>query len=102
MIVDIACDGVFGCLIEYERRDGEHRRGALFIAREPDGISESILVQLLDGLVAVSGVWVNLKKWPEGLDLRLFNHSRTSTEAFACDICAAMRQSDLGATIGYD
>ncbi|MFC0154181.1 hypothetical protein ACFFJ4_11305 [Xanthomonas dyei] len=92
MVIDIDCDGVLGCLVEYERRDSERSRIALFVPRESGQVPESILIRLLYGLVAVEGVWVNLKSYPTDVRLELFNHSRPSAAKFAADLRDAMRK----------
>jgi len=92
MAINIDCNGILGCLIEYERRESERSRAALFVARESDGLSEALLIRLLDGLVAAEGVWANLKSYPVAVVLKLFNHSRPSADAFAADIRDAMQK----------
>ena len=90
MVINIDCNGILGCLIEYERRESERSRAALFVAQESDGLSDALLIRLLDGLVAAEGVWANLKSYPAAVELKLFNHSRTSADTFAADIRNAM------------
>ncbi|RMH89097.1 hypothetical protein EBB59_10910 [Lysobacter pythonis] len=94
MIVDIACNGALGCLVEYQRRESERRRVALFVARESGGVPEAALIRLLDGLVAAEGVWANPKSYPAGVRPKLFNHSRPSAEQFATHL----RDAPQGAT----
>jgi len=91
MVVDIACNDTFGCLIEYERRDSERSRVALFVAQEPDRVTETTLIRLLDGLVSVEGVWANLGWCPDGVGLKLFNHSRPSANTFATHLCDVLQ-----------
>ncbi|UQQ16503.1 hypothetical protein [Xanthomonas arboricola] len=93
MIIDIACNGRLGCLVEYERRDSERSRLALFVARETDGLSEAVLIRLLDALVIAEGVWANLKSCPVTVELKLFNHSRPSAKIFAADLREAMQKT---------
>jgi len=93
MVIDIACNGRQGSLIEYERREDEHSRVALFVARESvGGIPEALLIHLLNGLVAAKGIWANLESYPATVERELFNHSRPSAAAFAADLCNAMRK----------
>lgn len=92
MVIDIACNGVVGCLVEYERRESEHSRVALFVVPGGGGVTEATLVQLLDGLVAAEGVWANLKAHPTDVSLKLFNHSRPSACEFAADLRDALRK----------
>lgn len=92
MIIDIVCNGIFGSLVEYERRDSERSRVALFVTREPREVSEANLIQLLDGLVAAEGVWANLKSHPTDVRLEPFNHSRPSAAKFAADLRNAMQK----------
>jgi hypothetical protein len=94
MVIDIACEGVLGCLVEHERRESEHSRVALFVARESSEIPEVILIRLLDGLVVSRGIWANLKSYPDAVVLKkLFNHSRPSADAFATDLYNAMKKT---------
>lgn len=86
MVIDIESSKAFGCLIEYERRKSERSRLAMFVTRQPVGVSEISLIRILDGLVSVEGVWANLEFYPDSLDLMLFNHSRPSAEKFAMDL----------------
>jgi hypothetical protein len=86
MVIDIESSKAFGCLIEYERRKSERSRLAMFVTRQPVGVSEISLIRILDGLVSVEGVWANLEFYPDSLNLMLFNHSRPSAEKFAMDL----------------
>src|SRR5690606_31860934 len=90
MIVDFACEESHGCVIEYERRQSERSRLALFISRESARIPDGVLLQLLDELVSAEGVWIRMKRCPSGLGLVLFNHSRPSAVKFAADLRAAL------------
>ncbi|WP_144406604.1 hypothetical protein [Xanthomonas oryzae] len=92
MVVDIACNGAFGSIVEYERRDSERSRVALFVTRESREVSEATLIQLLDGLVAAEGVWANLKSYPTDVRFEPFNHSRPSADKFAADLRDAVRK----------
>ncbi|MDR1075241.1 MAG: hypothetical protein LBL59_02765 [Xanthomonadaceae bacterium] len=91
MIVDIDCSGTCGSLIEFERRKDERSRAALLISSDTVSLSDERLWYLLHALVKAEGVWANLKPRPIDVELVLFNHSRTSAEAFAADICKALR-----------
>lgn len=90
MVVDIVCNDVSGCIVEYERRKSERSRLALFRTMGQTGVPDFALVRLLDGLVAAEGVWANLRAYPYGVELTLFNHSRTSADGFAFDIRDAL------------
>lgn len=90
MVVDIVCNDVSGCIVEYERRKSERSRLALFSTNGRSGVSESSLIRLLDGLAAAEGVWANMRAYPYGVELELFNHSRTSADSFASDIRDAL------------
>lgn len=93
MVVDIAYNEVSGAIVEYERRDNERSRLALFVTSASGGVPEAALARLLDGLVSVEGVWANMTSLPMGLALRLFKHSRPSAEIFADHLRNALRDS---------
>lgn len=91
MTIDVECSGIDGSVVEFERRKGERSRVALLISSESAELSDSRLEAILGALVAVKGVWANIKPHPPGLTLVFFNHSRTSADAYAKDICTALR-----------
>lgn len=91
LIVDIDCDGRVGCLVEYERREGEKSRAALLISRDFVQISDERFRPLLSQLSHVKGVWLNLKSRMLDMQMELFNHSRKSAKNFAEDICVALK-----------
>lgn len=93
MAVDVECLGAWGSLVEFERRKNERSRAALLIPLEPE-LSDPRLERLLAALVAAEGIWANLKPRPADVRLELFNHSRTSADGFAADICAALRPAN--------
>lgn len=92
VIVDIACEDSNGCVVEYERRPTERSRLALFTPRVPGRVPEGVLIQLLDELVSVEGVWARMKRCPSDVTLRLFNHSRPSAGKFASVLRTALLQ----------
>lgn len=92
MAVDIECASACGSLVEFERRRSERSKAALLIPFEAAPLSDERLKRLLHALVNAEGVWANLKPSPADVKLVLFNHSRTSAEAFAADIHEALRQ----------
>lgn len=91
MAVDIECAGSCGSLVEFERRRSERSKAALLIPFEAAPLSDDRLKRILHALVNAEGVWANLKPHPADVKLVLFNHSRTSAEAFAADIREALR-----------
>ncbi|MGH8075708.1 MAG: hypothetical protein ACREPE_00065 [Lysobacter sp.] len=92
MTIDVECSGIHSSVVEFERRKGERSRLALLMLSESAALSDVRLELILGALVAVKGVWANIKPPPPGLTPTLFNHSRPSAEAFANDICVALRQ----------
>ncbi|PPU93327.1 hypothetical protein XalbCFBP2523_07625 [Xanthomonas albilineans] len=93
MVIDIECAGCCGSLVEFERRRSERSKAALLILFEAVPLSDERLKRLLHALVNAEGVWANLKPHPADMKLALFNHSRTSAEAFADDICTALQRA---------
>lgn len=92
MTIDVDCSGTHGCVVEFERRESERSRVALLISPESAALSGARLELILGTLVSAEGVWANIKPRPPALTLVLFNHSRVSADAFAKDICVALRR----------
>lgn len=91
MVVDIACDGRYASLVEFELRASDHCVAALLLSSDTTAISNAILVNLFRRLVIEHGVWANITL-PPGLALKGFKHTRPSAADFAVALHEAIAQ----------
>jgi hypothetical protein len=94
-IVDIRFNGRASSFIEFELRPTEKRAAALLCSPTEFPLSDHVVGELLKQLARARGVWANIPRarWA-GVEVKRYNHTRSSVEIFAAVLLRDMCSSD--------
>jgi hypothetical protein len=94
-IVDIRFDGRASSFVEFELRPSEKRAAALLCSPTELPVSDYVVGEMLKQLARARGVWANIPRarWV-GVEVKRFNHSRSSVDILAAALLRDMCSSD--------